>query len=77
MKTKADENHFKPSTYCDNVSEPLLEHIDELETELRALKQQVQALNFERQFKQQQSENETMLLPWYNDYKRDRTGYTD
>jgi hypothetical protein len=71
MKTNCNTREFKPSTYCDNVSEPLLEHIKELENELIALKKQVQALQIDNTLKEQQLPHEALSLP------RSKRGRTD
>ena len=75
MNMKAHEDQFRPSTYCANVSEPLLERINELETELRALKKQIRTLKLEKASRQQ--DNRIMTPSWFNDHKRDRTGLID
>ena len=59
MKSTNNASHFKPSTYCDNVSEPLLERIKELERELRELKKQVKSLKFEQALRRPQLTDET------------------
>lgn len=73
MKANSDTNQFKPSTYCENISEPFLERINALENELRALKKQIQALEFEKTLKQQQLDN-AMPLPSYYNQPQDRKG---
>jgi len=74
MKANSDTSQFKPSTYCDNVSEPFLERINALEKELRALKKQIQVLEFEKAFKQQQLDNNAMPLSSLYNQPRDRKG---
>ena len=63
MKPTYNTSQFKPSTYCDNVSEPLLERIKELERELRELKKQVKTLKFEQALRRPQLSDETKPLP--------------
>lgn len=74
MNTKSNSNQFKPSTYCDNVSEPLLERIKELEDELSVLKKQVQALQFDKIFKPRQLPHEAVSLPRINNRALDQKG---
>ena len=74
MKTNGNTSQFKPSTYCDNVSEPLLERINTLENELRALKKQIQALEFDKVFRQQQLDNHSLSLSSVYNQHRDRKG---
>lgn len=60
MKSTEDANEFKPSTYCDNVSAPLLERIRELESELTELKKQVRTLKIEKAFSQRLPVNDAI-----------------
>ena len=62
MKSSSNLGLFKPSTYCDNVSEPLLERINELEQELIALRKQVKTLKFENALKRPQIPDGTKSL---------------
>lgn len=59
MKTTDNMNEFRPSTYGDNVSEPLLARIHELEKELMAVKKQVRMLEREKSSKRQHPADDT------------------
>jgi len=72
MKANSNTSQFKPSTYCDNVSEPLLERINTLENELRALKKQIRALEHEKVFKQQHRDDDAMPLSSFHNQPQDR-----
>ena len=79
MNTKETLVQFKPSTYCDNVSEPLRERIKELEKELAEMKKQVRTLKFEKAFHQQSPVDEFSGVDCYVKLrpKRDRTRLID
>lgn len=67
MKTTSHSSQFKPSTYCNNVSLPLLERIRELEEELKSSKQQIQTLKFEKALAQKRLMDKRMSVACVND----------
>lgn len=72
MKTTTNVSQFKPSTYGDNVSEPLLERIKALEQELQDLRKQVKTLKFEQALRRPQLSAGTSSLPRINDKGSDQ-----
>lgn len=67
MKSSSNSSLFKPSTYCDNISEPLLERINELERELNALRKQVKSLKFEQRLRRPRLSDESKSLQHISD----------
>lgn len=72
MKTNDNMSQFKPSTYCDNVSEPLLERIKELEHEISTLRKQIRTLKYELAFKQQSPASDAMPQVRFQDQNRNQ-----